>query len=432
MRQGLALEAGLHLPGAMTAAPALGPQAPVAPSSHEATEECLAQAFQSFTSVAASLERTYGDLQREVLRLRQEREERNQALAESLKETRRTRQHLQRIVSSLPCGVWVESDRGQILLANPESRRLLGMQPGPPRETTETVPAAIRQLLDRVPENGNELECANPFANGGFLAVGKSRLAAAEGEDSIFILRDITATRRLEQERETFRRQQALAELSAVVAHEVRNPLGSLELFAGLLADCGLGAEAQSYLTQIRAGLRNLSATVNNVLRFHNPSAPALAMVNLAQVLASSAEFLAPLAQQAGITIRVSHQLQGVSVPGDHCGLEQVLLNLAVNGFHAMAGSGVLTLSGFLAQPLEGPNGEACAVVEVADTGPGIAEPHLAEIFHPGFTTRPGSPGLGLAVCRTIVAQHGGSIRVSSGPDGCRFRLELPLAGVKR
>jgi signal transduction histidine kinase len=387
----------------------------------------LAEAFRSFSSVAASLEHSYAELQGEVSQLRHELQERNRALAASLEETRRTRQHLQRIVASLPCGVLVESPAGEVFLANAECRRLLGMNPDALPE--ELLPAAARQLLALAPEGGGERESSYGTEPGAFVAVGRSQLPPADGGSVIFILRDITEARRLEQERDGHRRQQALAELSAVLAHEVRNPLGSLELFSGLLEDSGLNPTAQGHLTQLRAGLRNLAATVNNVLRFHNPVAGDFAEVDLARLLASSAEFLAPLAHQAGVTIRLAHQLDRVLVRGDRFALEQVLLNLAINAFHAMAGSGVLTLSGAVGPPAEANAGGQWAVVEVQDTGPGIAEENMAAVFNPGFTTRPASAGLGLAVCRTIIEQHGGRIAISSHPGGCRFRLELPLGG---
>ena len=96
------------------------------------------------------------------------------------------------------------------------------------------------------------------------------RRHAASGE-WIFILRDITESKRLEKEREAARRTQDLAQMAMLLAHEIRNPLGSLELFAGLLAE---GTEDRpvlhEWVDQLRAGLRALSATVNNVLQFHS------------------------------------------------------------------------------------------------------------------------------------------------------------------
>jgi len=229
-----------------------------------------------------------------------------------------------------------------------------------------------------------------------------------------------------QQERESLRRRQALAEMSAVLAHEIRNPLGSLELFAGLLADAGLAPEPQEWVEHLQAGLRTLAATVNNVLQFHSQPQLGLAPTDLGALLDWLEHFLRPLAERGQVRMELTAALDGVWVAADRHRLEQVLLNIALNSFQFMAGGGVLRISGQpgLLAERRGP------WLEMADTGPGIAAENLARVFDPGFTTRPGSPGLGLAVCKTVMQQHQGSIRVASSPGhGTTFTLEFPLTG---
>lgn len=229
-----------------------------------------------------------------------------------------------------------------------------------------------------------------------------------------------------QQERESLRRRQALAEMSAVLAHEIRNPLGSLELFAGLLADAGLAVEQQEWVEHLQAGLRTLAATVNNVLQFHSQPDPGFAPTDLGALLDWLEHFLRPLAQRGQVRIETTSALAGVWVAGDRHRLEQVMLNLALNSFQFMPGGGVLRISGEPARPAKnrGP------WLEMADTGLGIAAENIERVFEPGFTTRPGSPGLGLAVCKTVMAQHGGSIRVAScAGRGTTFSLEFPFTG---
>ncbi len=229
-----------------------------------------------------------------------------------------------------------------------------------------------------------------------------------------------------QEERESLRRRQALAEMSAVLAHEIRNPLGSLELFAGLLAEAGLAPEPQQWIEHLQAGLRTLAATVNNVLQFHSQPQPEFAAIDLGALLEWLEHFLRPLAQRGHVRVERTLALDGVLVSADRHRLEQVLLNLALNSFQFMPGGGVLRISGQPGSPAErrGPR------LEMADTGSGIAAENLARVFDPGFTTRPGSPGLGLAVCKTVMEQHRGSIRVaSSRARGTRFTLEFPLSG---
>src|ERR1019366_6952251 len=105
-------------------------------------------------------------------------------------------------------------------------------------------------------------------------------------------------------QRETVRRTQALAEMATLLAHEIRNPLGSLELFAGLLADALKDqAELQLWTNHVQAGLRTLAATVNNVLHFHSQPSANLVPVNLVRIISETVEFLRPLAHQREMEI---------------------------------------------------------------------------------------------------------------------------------
>jgi two-component system, sensor histidine kinase FlrB len=229
-----------------------------------------------------------------------------------------------------------------------------------------------------------------------------------------------------QEERECLRRRQALAEMSAVLAHEIRNPLGSLELFAGLLAEAGLDPGPREWVEHLQAGLRILAATVNNVLQFHSQQQPGFAPTDLGALLHWLEHFLRPLAHRGQVRIELTSSLDDVWVAADRHGLEQVLLNLALNSFQFMPGGGVLRISGQPGSQAErrGPS------LEFADNGLGIAAEDLEHVFDPGFTTRTGSPGLGLAVCKTVMEQHRGNIRVASFPTaGTTFTLEFPPPG---
>jgi signal transduction histidine kinase len=243
---------------------------------------------------------------------------------------------------------------------------------------------------------------------------------------SVFILRDVSEAKKLEHDREHLRRQQALVEMSALLAHEIRNPLGSLELFAGLLAEANLEGESRRWIEHVQAGLRTLSATVNNVLHLHNTPQPELAPTDAGQLLDWAYDFLLPLAKQARVEMQIVNGLHGVAIHADRHRLEQVLLNLALNALRFMPGGGWLSIRGMECDRREDLEGGGVDI-EVRDTGPGIAREDLPRIFDAGFSTRAGSSGLGLAVCRRILEQHGGSIAVESRPGhGATFRLRLP------
>jgi nitrogen fixation/metabolism regulation signal transduction histidine kinase len=262
----------------------------------------LARAFASFTEAAGSLERTYGQLQAQVAHLRQELEVTNRDLANSLEENRRIRERLRRILEGLPCGVLVMEAGSRISILNPEAARLLGSA----GEGGESLSRAHLAAFEMARETGEERELSLAASGEDDQSEEKTAWVAVrhawldpEHSTSVFILRDVSEAKKLERERENVRRQQALVEMSALLAHEIRNPLGSLELFAGLLAETDLGEERRGWVEHVQAGLRTLSATVNNVLHLHNVPPPERAEVDMGPLLDWTYEFLLPWANRA-------------------------------------------------------------------------------------------------------------------------------------
>jgi two-component system, sensor histidine kinase FlrB len=389
-------------------------------------EPTLLRAFQSFVRTAETLERSYGLLRSEVDRLRRELEASNAGLARSLEENRTIREHLDRILEGLPCGVLVVGQSGEISRINPEAQRLLG-EDGIVLRSIAGLSGEVRQLLESARQRTNEAETelTVPLVSDPERCLAARHASIGSGDAagaSVFIVRDVSERKRFEKTRDTTQRQQALAEMSAVLAHEMRNPLGSLELFAGLLAEAELGGERQGWIEQVQAGLRTLAATVNNVLHFHSLPEPERSPVDLGQLLDWAKTFFAPVARQARVQLSLHNRLRGVLIEADRHRLEQVLLNLVLNAVRALPGGGWIELSGCRIE-----QGRTVSLV-VADTGPGISQADLPHIFQPGFSTRVGSPGLGLAVCRKIVEQQGGSITASSRPGwGATFTITVPL-----
>ncbi len=404
-------------------------------------EQFLLQAFSSFAEAAHSLERSYGRLRTEVMRLSKDLEESNSGLVRSLEENRRMRQHLDRVVEGLPCGVLVVANGGEISDVNPEGRRVLGIDDtgsagtGSVETGYESISSfsslrgELRELLERARGEGSEQEQKICDGSGPafWLAARCAAVPDSAPGSSVFILRDVSERKRLEEAQGEFRREQALAEMSTVLAHEVRNPLGSLELFAGLLAETKLSGECQQWVEHIQVGLRTLAATVNNVLHFHgplhSPQPPERGRVDLGPLLDWARDFFAPLARQSRVQMILRNRLAGTVLAADRHGLEQVLSNVVLNALHAMPGGGLIELAGHtIGQGRE-------VSISIIDTGPGISPEHLKAVFEPGFSTRAGSPGLGLAVCRKIVEQHGGTIEATSRPAaGAAFTLTFPLA----
>jgi signal transduction histidine kinase len=404
------------------------------PPAPQIAESHLADAFTAFIGAANRLEHSHQQLHGEVAELRRQLEERNRALASSVAENERMRLALRQILDALLCGVAVLEPQGEeIMLLNPEARRLLQV----PEETKWndlplSLKTSVKALGQESCQQGHEQEITiEGDGRQSCLSIRYSRMTnpsskTMKGDASclVLIVNDVTAHKTAEREREKTRNVVALAEMATVLAHEIRNPLGSLELLTGCLAgDPGLSDESGRCVQHLRAGVRLLSATVNNVLCFHSPGAQQASPLDLGSVLKGSVEFIRPLAQQKDVHLTLRETLQQARIVGDPNGLKQLILNLTCNALRHTKPGGKITITADVEMKAE----QRIAVIEVVDTGSGIREQDLPHIFKAGFTTTGQTPGLGLTVCQRIVEQHGGTIRVNSQLGrGTTFRMEFP------
>jgi two-component system sensor histidine kinase FlrB len=405
-------------------------RAPIVPPP-AATEGALAEVFDAFMATAGRMEVSYGQLQGEVAQLRRELEQRNAALAYSLVENQKMRVALHRILNSLPCGVLVIDKAGHISLINPEARRLTEA-PGLSELELTALPARIQNVVNAAVAREEECEFALKSETGtrwlsirkSTMQLGASQSEANAADQTILILRDVTSRKQADEQREASRNMLALGEMSAVLAHEIRNPLSSMELWTGLLAKQPAIEDEMKYCVEnLQAGIRSLSATVNNVLQFHGRGTPNRVRLKLGTVLQNGLAFIRPLAEQAGIKVALDPGPGDIEVAADPNALQQVVLNLAINSFRHTPTGGSLAIA---ARRKE--DDSAIAIVEFTDSGRGIAPEDISRIFDPGFSATGHTPGLGLTICRRIMQQHQGSIRVSSqGGKGSTFNLEIPI-----
>lgn len=401
----------------------------------------LAGEFSEFISAASRLENSYRKLQGEVSELGLELTERNAALNTSLAEIERMRQDLQQIVDSMPCGVLVLDHDGQITMINPESRRLLGIDQAHCCESSQRTLLQISEFsginIEAPYQNasGSDTEqefCVRDSAKKRWIEVRNRRLfhQTAQGRQpakTILILRDITAQKQAEAEREAGRNAMALAEITTILAHEIRNPLASLELFAELIEQDG--DNRAEWVSNLRAGIRSLSGTVNNVLSFHGSGTLPLTPVALSELIGSAVQFVQPIANQAAVSLEYLADHAPIRVMGNQSALQQVVLNLISNAIRHTPAGGNVTVS--IRPDLSGANGgndSDQVSVEFSDTGCGIRPDQIDHIFEPGFSGSGDTSGLGLAVCARLMKQHGGRISVSNRQDsGSIFTLQFPV-----
>jgi signal transduction histidine kinase len=219
----------------------------------------------------------------------------------------------------------------------------------------------------------------------------------------------------------------AMGEMAARIAHEIRNPLGSIELFSTMLIDDLQEFEEQKALAEhISAGVRSINNIVSNLLLFMRPDQQLDEQVlDVHEALKDSLFFAGHLLDgQDEIEVQTELTAETLFIRGDLELLKQVFLNLILNAIQAMSGGGQLHISSHKTSSY---SDTALAEVHLVDNGCGIAPADMPKIFDPFYTTRKKGTGLGLTIVHNIIKLHGGSIDISSSADGTKCVVSLPL-----
>jgi signal transduction histidine kinase len=217
-----------------------------------------------------------------------------------------------------------------------------------------------------------------------------------------------------------------LARLLGRLAHEVRNPLSSLDIHFQLLEeDLGklapqMREQLGSRLEIIHGELHRLEGIVDRFLRLAGPAGVDLELVEINKILAHVCELLRPEAATREIEIATRVERPLPRVMADPVRLTQALLNVVINAIQAVEKKGRVEVSAAVA------DGRVC--VAVSDDGPGIPPNKLASVFDPYYTTKSEGSGLGLWIAQQIVVAHGGSLQAQNRPSGgAVVTMRLPL-----
>jgi two-component system, NtrC family, sensor histidine kinase PilS len=365
----------------------------------------------------------------------------DQSLREKEQGLTRLQAFHENIVRSISSGVFTADATGAVTSFNPAAREVTGYAVGQvlgrswreifnwhPNESSDEGPALAVPAMTRF-----EVECKD--ANGNRLVLGMTVSPLHEQDEPhglVGVFKDLTQIRDLEEE---MRRKEWLAnlgEMSAGMAHEIRNPLGALAGAMQMLRKEAISDATDRRLMDIavREATR-LDAIITEFLQYARPPALDLAEHNIDKILAETLDLVQHEARnRKRITIATSLAGGALSAQVDQNQMRQVFWNLATNAFDAMPDGGKLTITtGSRHIDAGGRKGD---VVEIAfqDTGEGIAPGNLDKIFLPFFTTKKEGSGLGLAAVHRIVDLHGGWIKVESQPQqGTRFVVCLPRSG---
>lgn len=262
-------------------------------------------------------------------------------------------------------------------------------------------------------------EIEDPYLNGTFV-VSNSPIFDSSGNfvGTVHISRDITELRNLRERVVHSERMAALGELAARVAHEIRNPLISIGGFARRL-EKKLSGDIQEYAKIIVNEVSRLENILKEILGFVKSSRVNKSCVNINDLLTGIVDFITPeMDEKQNLVIREFSELPIVAVI-DPDRIKEAILNIFTNAAQA-TDHGTITVKTRLE--------DNEAVIELTDTGCGIKEEDIKNIFNPFFTTKPQGTGLGLAVTHKIIQEHNGKIKVESvWGGGTAFKIYLSL-----
>lgn len=229
-------------------------------------------------------------------------------------------------------------------------------------------------------------------------------------------------------ERERAKRLMAMGQMAASLAHEIRNPLGSMELYCSLLKqDLHDSPAALDLAEQIHSGIRRLDRIIGNCLQFSRDVVPKKKLLNdTSGLLAGALSDVKALSEASEVAVEFAEQ-GGHEVSVDPFLVHQVLVNVVRNAVEAAA------------EKAEGPRNVSIFsdrssalrwTLLVVDNGPGIGTEDCERVFDPFVSGKPGGTGLGLAIVHSIVKAHGGSVALrSKQQEGTVVEIEFPTAG---
>jgi len=210
-----------------------------------------------------------------------------------------------------------------------------------------------------------------------------------------------------------------LRQMLAGVAHEIRNPLGGIEIYAGLIADeLPDGDARKQHIQKVIGEVRNLNSVITEFLEFARPAPPMPEAILVDRMVGDVAFLLAPEMEAAGVEFRQEMSTD----PKAFVDVEQIkraVINLMRNAIQAMPGGGILTV--------RATTEDEEVIIDVTDTGLGMPEEVHHRLFEPFFTTREQGSGLGLAIVQQAVEKNRGRVQVATEEDhGTTFTLRLP------
>jgi PAS domain S-box-containing protein len=357
-----------------------------------------------------------------VAKLKEKEDELRRLKAYAEDRASRIEAYNENILQSVPSGVISIDEEGIIRSVNSAAERILGIRAGEilQKKFSEMLGSPLAELTGgerRIARE--EYQYTTPDGRNIWLGITSSALRNSEGQKigTIFVFTDLTDIKQLRQQVELRNRLSQLGEVSAGIAHELRNAMSVVTGYARLLrnrVDPSLEPTAEAIISEIRA----MDRVITDLLAFARPTVINREDTDLAALMDKVVE--SSVGEDSTVSVSIDIE-DGLTIPADASLLRQAFSNLCINAREAMPRGGSL---------------EICArkkagrvEITFTDTGSGIPADAKEKVFLPFFTTRQEGTGLGLAIVQKIILAHEGGIEIDDAAGGGTvFRINLPMS----
>ncbi len=394
----------------------------------------LQQSFKDFDLATERLQKAYASLEEKFESINKELKCKNLELQEALAEKEKISSYLQNILESLTTGVVVTDMEGKTTMINRCAEVFTEFSKedavGTEAELLyeNKISFGLKACFDFKDLDGGLGEKIR--LKGRILEIFGSAVKTEKGEKigKVILLRDITKLEKLKATVKRTEKLAAMGETAANLAHEIRNPLGSIELFASLLKKDMKDKKNRDRASHIISSVRDMDNKISNLLLFARDQKPPMKKINVHNALKEIIAFSEQIIKKGNILLTVNYEDVDPIITGNAEMLKQIFLNLLLNAIQAMPKGGNLYIeTRIFDDRYEGGTHGSNLEIRFVDTGCGIPSENIKKIFDPFFTTKVKGAGLGLAIVHNIVDIHGGSIDVENNKGGGTvFNITFP------
>jgi PAS domain S-box-containing protein len=338
-------------------------------------------------------------------------------------------EYVENIVSTIESGVIAIDAGGRIALFNRAAQQLTGLEAVRARDHAVSVlPEPLATLLTQTLGDGErrtqpDIELTADGTTRPVLCTTSAlRDPAGKLLGAVAVFSDLTPLKELEDQRRRAERLAYFEVLASSLAHEIKNPLVAIKTFTQLIPRRREDERFIDEFTRIVSReIERMERLLRRLRTLSRPSTRPKQHIDLRSPIRDAVEFIRPAFEEKRVALRASLGSRSTAIFGDHAELEELFLNLLINGRDATPPGGAVTVE--VAEV-----GGAARVV-VSDNGSGVPTEIISRIFDPFFTTKQGGVGLGLTICAGIATSHHANLRAGNSPaGGATFIFEVPLA----